>query len=132
MKRMLIVAAAFTSLAATAGPGMQPGNYEYTIKMEMPGMPFAMPPQTFQRCVTQADVDQGKQYKSDERKECETKNMKRSANGASFDMVCKDGSTGKASYTFSGDGMTGKTVMTMKEGQSMTMNMSSKRAGDCK
>ena len=36
-------------VVALAADGMKPGMYAYTVKMEMPGMPFAMPPQTFQR-----------------------------------------------------------------------------------
>ena len=133
MKRIVLaVIATTTPLAALAGDSrMQPGLYDYTVKMEMPGMPFAMPPQTFQHCLTQADVDKGKQYDNQQNKDCETKNLKKSAGSASFDIVCKDGTTGSANYTFSGDGMTGKTLMS-KDGHTTTLNMSAKRSGDCK
>jgi hypothetical protein len=119
--------------AALAADTMKPGMYDYTVKMEMPGMPFQMPPQQFQRCVTQADVDKGKQYdnQSDRGSDCEVKNLKQAAGKTSFDLTCKDGTTGKAEYAFTGDGMTGKTVMN-REGTAMTMAMSAKRVGDCK
>lgn len=134
MKRiaLAVIASTFSLAALAADSRMQPGMYDYTMKMEMPGMPFAMPPQKYQHCLTQTDVDKGKQYENQQHKDCEVKNLKQSSGSASFDMVCKDGTTGKADYTFTADGMTGKTVMTMKDGQSMTMNMASKRTGDCK
>ena len=133
MKKIVAIAAVLLPLAALAAEGMKPGMYAYTVKMEMPGMPFALPPQNFQHCLTQADVDKGKQYdnQSERGSDCEVKNLKQSAGKASFDLACKDGTTGKAEYTFTGDGMTGKTVMT-REGTPMTMAMSAKRAGDCK
>lgn len=131
----ILAVAAVLPAAALAGGGMKPGQYTYTVKMEMPGMPFAMPAQNFERCVTQADVDKGKQYdnQSDRGKDCEVKNLKQTGAKTTFDMACKDGTTGTAEYTSTADGMTGKTVMHMKDQpQAMTMNMSSKRTGDCK
>ena len=135
MKKLIAIAALLLPAAALAADGPKPGMYAYTVKMEMPGMPFAMPPQQFQRCLTQADVDKGSQFdnQSDRRSDCEMKNLKQSAGKATFDLVCKDGTTGTAEYTHSGDGMAGKTVMHRKDmPQPMTMNMSAKRTGDCK
>ena len=135
MKKVVAAAALLLPLAALAGDGMKPGMYAYTVKMEMPGMPFQMPPQNFERCVTQADVDKGKQYdnQSDRGRDCEVKNLKQSGGKTTFDLACKDGTTGSAEYAATGDGMTGKTVMRMKDQpQAMTMNMTAKRSGDCK
>jgi hypothetical protein len=131
--KKLAIAAALLPLAALAADGMKPGMYAYTVKMEMPGMPFALPPQQFQRCVTQADVDKGKQYdnQSDRNSDCEVKNLKQAAGKTTFDLACKDGTTGTAEYAATGDGMTGKTVMN-RQGTAMTMAMSAKRTGDCK
>lgn len=133
MKHIVLgIIASVTSLAALAADSrMQAGLYDYTVKMEIPGMPFPMPAQKLQHCLTQADVDSGKQYDNQQNKDCEVKNLKQSANSASFDLACKDGTTGSASYTFTGNSMTGKTVMT-KEGHPMTINMSAARAGACK
>ncbi|HUS24435.1 MAG TPA: DUF3617 family protein [Candidatus Binatia bacterium] len=117
--------------AATAAGTMKPGLYDYNVKMEIPGLPFPMPPQKFQHCVTQADIDSGQQYQSQNQGDCTVSNLKQSAGKASFDLACKDGTTGHADYVMTADGVSGKTVMT-KDGQPMTMNMTSKRAGDCK
>src|SRR5262245_42912544 len=126
MKKLAIVAALLPLAALAADGGMKPGQYAYTVKMEMPGMPFQMPPQQFQRCVTQADVDKGKQYdnQSDRNSDCEVKNLKQSGAKTTFDLACKDGTTGTAEYSATGDGMTGKTVMHRKDmPQPMTMAM---------
>jgi hypothetical protein len=132
MKKLAAVAVALLPFAALAAdPGMKPGLYAYTVKMEMPGMPFAMPPQQFQNCLKQEDVDGGKQFQDQRNKDCDVKNLKQSAGKASFDVACKDGTTGHADYTFGADSMAGKTVMN-HEGQAITMNMTAKRSGDCK
>lgn len=130
MRFLVLISAVSFPLAALAD-GMKPGLYDYTVKMEMPGMPFAMPPQTFQNCVKQQDLDQGKHYQTQRDEDCALKNMKQSPGKASFDLACKDGTTGHADYTFTDTSMTGKQVIT-REGTPMTMNMSAKRVGDCK
>src|ERR1700741_4049729 len=130
MRTLIVVTALLLPAAAFAAGGMKPGNYEYTTKMEMPGMPFAMPPMTAQHCLKQSDIDKNEQYRSDRSQDCEIKNLKQTAGKTTFDMACKDGTTGKAEYNVTADGMTGKTVLT-REGQPMTMNMSAKRLGDC-
>jgi hypothetical protein len=119
--------------AATAAedPSTQPGLWDYTVKMEIPGMPVALPPQTFQQCVTQADVDSGKQYRSGSDQDCEVRNIKESADRITFDLACKDGTTGKSDFRYTASTLSGKTVMT-REGQDVTLNMTAKRAGDCK
>jgi hypothetical protein len=132
MKRIVFtVLAAAASIAIAADSTLQPGTYDYTVKMEIPGMPFAMPPQNFSHCVTAEDVAKGQQYQNQQNADCEVKNLKQSAGKATFHVACKDGTTGKAEYTFGADHMTGKTVMT-KDGQPMTMTMTSKRVGPCK
>jgi Protein of unknown function (DUF3617) len=49
--------------------GFKPGMYEYKMSMEMSGMPgmgtMKMPPSAFKKCVTQKDVDEGRQMMSD-------------------------------------------------------------------
>jgi hypothetical protein len=125
------IAALLPAAALAADKTMKPGMYDYTVKMEMPGMPFEMPPQNFQTCVKQDDVNKGKQYQSQRDQDCELKNMKQSAGKVSFDIACKDGTTGHAEYASTETSMSGKTVMN-RQGQAMTMSMSAKRVGDCK
>ena len=127
----LAVLAASPSLAAE---GMQPGMYEYTMKMEMPGMPMAMPPQVFQRCLTQKDVEKG-DYASNPREnsKCEIKNMKHEAGKVSYDVACKGEHAVSGHYEFkmTPTSMSGGGTMNMEGGQTMKQNMSAKRVGDC-
>ena len=123
---------ALATAALAADQAMRPGLYAYTVKMELTGVPVAMPEQNFQSCVKKEDVDKGMQYRPPRNEQqCEVKDMKQSAGKASFTMACKDGTTGTAEYAFDENGMTGKTVMNTK-GQAMTMNMTARRVGDCK
>ena len=52
--------------------GFKPGMYEYKMSMEMSGIPgvgtMKMPPSSFKKCVTQKDVDEGRQMMSDPKK----------------------------------------------------------------
>ena len=130
MKKLIACTALLLPAAAFAG-GMQPGNYEFTTKMEMPGMPFAMPPMIAQHCLKAEDIAKNEQYRTDRSEDCEVKNLKQGGGRTTFDLACKDGTTGKAEYNVTDTGMTGKTVLN-REGQAMTMNMSARRVGDCK
>jgi uncharacterized protein DUF3617 len=89
-----------------------------------------MPPTTYKHCLTQADLDKGAQYEAGDQKECEIKNLKHSASGASYDMVCKNGSTGHYDFTVTDTSMQGKGSMTVN-GQEMKTDFSAKRTGDC-
>lgn len=53
--KLLGAALAVTTLGS-AHANMQEGNWEVTVKMEIVGMPIAMPPQTHNQCVTQKDL----------------------------------------------------------------------------
>jgi len=123
------------STAALAGDAkMQPGMWEYTMKMEVPGMPMAMPPITFQRCMTQQDVDEG-DYSSNPRDKakCELRSMKREPGKVSYDVACtgERKMTGHYEFTLGAASMTGGGTMTMDGGQVMKQDFSAKRLGDC-
>ena len=130
MKKLIACTALLLPIAALAA-GMQPGNYEFTTRMEMPGMPVAMPPMTAQHCLKAEDIAKNEQYRTDRSEDCELKNLKQSGGRTTFDLACKDGTTARAEYNVTDTGMTGKTVMT-REGQTITMNIAAKRVGDCK
>lgn len=133
MKRMatLLVTAMLPGLASAAD--MKPGLWEYTSKMEMPGMPFAMPPQASRQCLTQADVDKGKvgaDPAGQQQNGCQVKNFKQSGNKLSYDVAC-EGSTSHAEFTTTATTMEGITMTDAGDGQKMTMRMTGKRIGEC-
>ena len=107
--------------------------WDVTSKMEMAGMPFAMPAQTNRVCVEKGN-DAGTIPKNDGCKVVETN---RSGNRFTYKMACKDNkndyiATGESTST--GNGYQGKMRMVGKmDGQQMDMAMSytGARAGNC-
>jgi len=107
--------------------------WEVTTKMEMPGMPMAMPPQVTRQCVAKSKGDEG--Y-IPSRENCKVLDTKRTGNRVTFKMACtgKDAMDANGEIVFGTGSYDGRMQMTMKaEGQTMTMNntFSGKRVGDC-
>lgn len=136
MKMKLVLAiAALVSLptAVLAGNGIRPGMWEVTSKMEMPGMPMAMPATTVKHCYTKEDVkDQKKVITRD--KDCKVTDLKSSGNKVTWKMVCigKNAGTFTGETLFSGDSY--DSVMKMQsggKGGSMTIKANGKRVGNC-
>ena len=64
------MAAALVPAASFAADGMRDGQWEITTVMEMPGMPFKIPPQVTTHCFTKEDVkDQKSEVKEEEKGE---------------------------------------------------------------
>jgi uncharacterized protein DUF3617 len=141
MKQKSICLAVFASVTfalplTVAAAGLTPGQYEYTTKMNMPGMPN-MPAQTMQRCLTAKDVSGNKAFEmpADPNSDCKIRDMAQSGSQFSYKMSCtkpqKLDSTVKG--TFTATGMTMDTTTTMPEGRlTMTQTTTAKRIGDCK
>jgi hypothetical protein len=118
---------------------MKEGQWEYTMKMTMPGLPgggMAMP--AFRQCVTSAQIEKGgvgqKEGKMPEN--CSVRNMKMSGNNVSYTMECtKDPKmVSDVTMTFAGDSFTMKQNTTMDQGgRKMTMvnDMTGKYVGPC-
>jgi hypothetical protein len=114
----------------------QQGNddlWEVTVKMEMAGMPFAMPPQTSRVCT-----QKGKQSEAmaPQDKECRMVDMRQSGNRTSFKVVCegKNRMTGTGDFVHGVDSYQGTMRMQgVMEGQQidMTQTMSGRRVGGC-
>ena len=117
-----------------AAAGLTPGQYEYTIKMNMAGMPN-MPAQTMKRCLTAKDVSGNKAFEmpADPNSDCQIKDMAQSGGQFSYKMSCtkpqKLDSAVKG--TFTATGMTMDMTMSMPDG-TMTQTTTAKRIGDCK
>jgi len=133
---VLVVAVAPLSAAPAA---MQEGNWELTMKMDMAGMPFAMPPVVVNHCYTKEDVKDSKKTipsTSQKKDDCETKDVKVTGNKVTWKMQCKDGSTGSGEMEHKQASYNG--MMTMekvdKKGSKskIVYHMSGKRLGDCK
>jgi len=129
----------FAGIAHGAAPNMQEGMWEITSKMEMPGMPMNMPPQTMQRCFTQKDfADPQSMAPADPSgNKCQTSDYRMQGNTATWKIVCTgpDAMTGTGSATYTGNAYSGVNKMAVKHGNetmNMTINHGGKYLGPCK
>lgn len=119
-------------LLFSAGPVAARPGAEWEIKstMEMPGMPFTIPPSITRQCLEDKAVPY--QGKGDEK--CETVYTQVTGNTVSWQIVCGTGGrkmemTGETTYT--GNTMDSKVKMKGQQGD-MTMRMTGKKLGSCK
>jgi hypothetical protein len=116
--------------ASAAQPNIKDGLWEITMKMEMPGMPGAAPPQTLQRCFSAKDFEDPGAMSRDKSMQCETSDYRLQGNTASWKIVCK----GEGAMTGSGTATYGGTTYTMTSRMAMThggqtMNMTTTHTG---
>jgi hypothetical protein len=135
LSSLLVCGAAATVVLAAQNP-MRPGNWETTMKMEMPGMPTGMPPMKSTQCITAAELAKdpatGLPRGAAGQKNCTVSDYKATGNVISWKMACTGEMTmsGTGELTFKGDSYEGVMKMSMAQGE-MTMHMAGKRAGDC-
>lgn len=125
------VCAAFSTVAQAQG---KDELWDITLKMEMAGMPFAMPPQTHRVCIEKGN-DAGLVPTKDN-SDCKVTDQKRTGNKFTFAVVCtgKDPMTGKGEMTYAADSYDGRIQMKGKTGGEsfdMTQTMSGKKVGNC-
>ena len=107
--------------------------WEITTKMEMPGMPMAMPAQTIQQCLGKNSKDEDYLPRRDN---CRVLESQRTGNRVTFKMACSATEaidiTGE--MNLGGETYDGKIMMVARTaGQSieMTNTFSGKRIGTC-
>ncbi len=142
-KRIVVVVATLSLAALVAGPAAaQAGKadpqgkdelWDVTSKMEMPGMPFAMPAQTRRVCAAKGN-DAGTIPRNEG---CTVVDSKRVGNRLEYRMACKGGQndyTATGETTWTGNGYEGRMRMAGKmDGQPMEMALTytGTRAGNC-
>ncbi len=94
MKKTFIACLAFAVTVFSAAAFSAPGEYwEVTSRMEMKGMPFAMPAQTIKVCMPQGGEKDPKRMQ-DKKSNCEFTDVKTSGNTTSWKGKCvMDGET---------------------------------------
>ncbi len=132
---LVAVFVAAWATAAIAAPNMTEGKWEITTKMQMEGMPMAMPPVKVNMCLNNKETVPQKPQKN---QDCKMISNKVEGNTVTWVMRCKDKhgtSDSEGKITYNGDSFDGKVIMTIssQEGNhQMTQKMSGKRIGDCK
>lgn len=137
MKRTAVVLSAFAMSAffssfAFAAPEMREGKWEIKSTMDMPGMPYKIPPTVVTHCYTKDDVKDQKKVVTNKNSDCTVTDMKTTGNKVTWKMKC----TGKSKGTFSGETVFGKdsydsTMKMQTEGHNMTTKVKAKRIGNC-
>ncbi len=116
---------------------LNPGNYEITAQVEMPGMsgmPGAMPSQTMTQCLTEQNPVPAA---SADAQSCTVTDMKTEGNTLTYTMTCEQqGMTMKSSgkMTYKGDTFEGtnQTRMGPSAGNmTITTTITGKRIGKC-
>jgi len=119
-----------------AAASMTPGQYEYTIKINMPGAP-SMPAQTIQQCLTAKDVagTKGFEVPPSPNSDCQMKDLTQTGSQFAYKVACTkperiDG-TVKGTHTPTGMTMDMTMVISGAPGP-ITQNITARRLGDCK
>lgn len=129
-KYFALIAAMLISASIHAKPGEY---WEITSKMEMPGMPFAMPPTTMKTCIAKGSENDPGQTSGD--KDCKVTDVKTVGNKTTWKARCERNGevmTGTGEQTTSAGAYKGKIRFKGKsDGEDMDMNMeySGKRIG---
>ena len=129
----VVVLALFVAASPTPAQQGPDDLWEITSKMEMAGMPFAMPPQTSRVCLQKGKQEEGVMPKD---QNCRIEDMRRSGNRTTFRMICegKDRMTGTVDITSTGDSYQG-TMQMQGTMDGRTVNMtnaySGRKVGSC-
>lgn len=132
--------ASFAVIAtAAAGPRIEAGEWEFKMKMDMPGMPANLPAMSYKSCMEQDNPVPPQAQQQKGKADCAVKQKKMTGDTAEWAVRCTDGgmvseTTGKGRYR--GNTMEAKQTTTMtKDGaapQTMTHTMTGRRVGPCK
>lgn len=132
-KHFIAILAILTGLLSSAAHAA-PGEYwEVTSKMEMPGMPFAMPATTTKVCIAKGGENDPRKTSGD--KDCQMSDIKTVGKKTTFKVRCdRDGEvmTGTGEQTASANASESKIHFSGKSrgrDTDMTMTASSKRIG---
>jgi len=134
--RMLIALGLLASSSALSAP-MNPGKWELGMTVVGEGVRKHQPP--VDQCITQQDIDDETRTLPRPQGACTLSNVKRTADNASYDLACINGSIqaqGRAEIRYSGDSYDGSVVMSVSNkgapAQLTALRITARRVGDCK
>lgn len=116
---------------SAADVNMNPGLWQWTAAMDMPGMPMQLPPASYTTCITRADFVP---KNSELGQNCETIDLKTEGDKVSWNATCTQEGvtiTSQGELTYYGDHAEG-TVSINSQGMQMRSKTTGKRLGPCK
>ena len=128
---------ATVSASALAAPEMQPGLWEITTKMNVPGLPAETPPQTFRHCYRAEDVKDPKKTVPQDR-DCKADSVAQHGNTVTWRVSCRiegEVMSGQGALTYAGQSYSGRAQLSgTVEGAPMQVNVAyaGERVGECK
>lgn len=136
MKKLFAVCLAFVACMFSVAAIAATGEYwEITTKMDMPGMPFAMPATTQKICIGKGNEKDPRQSAKNKDRDCEMTDVKFSGNKTSWKMRCNNNGevmTGVGEQTTTANSYQGTLHLSGKsdgESMNMTQTYSGKRVG---
>ena len=127
---VLLLSAVLTVWPAGSARADNGSEWEMTTVMEIPGMPFAMPPTVRRQCLQ----DQAVPYRDNEDQNCKVVTKNKSGDAMNWKLVC-DGPDGKSEMTgvtrYTGDTMDSKIHVKGDQGE-MSIHTTGKKLGSCK
>ncbi len=130
----LVVGSIFLGGCSNSGPDLREGKWQTTVQVEMAGVPFKMPPMTYEDCLTQNDVIP-RNEESDAH--CKLDGPKIKGNTVSWASTCQneDGTSSRSTgtVTYAGETFTGKIVVEISGDHPVTAEntLSGKYLGPC-
>jgi hypothetical protein len=128
---LFVISLFLFSCSLQKGPNMKEGLWEVTIRMEVPGVPVQMAPQTYTQCLTQKEVVPRREKPG---QGCKIVKQDIKGDTVSWVVECKTSEGTAVSdgrVTYKGDTFAG--VIQMKQGDmKATQRLSGRWIGQCK
>jgi len=112
---------------------MQEGQWELSMKIEIPGLPFQLPAQTVNHCYTKKELQESAGVPK-QSNDCKVTESKRTGNKVTWKVVCtgKNAGTGSGEMVFTSATAYEGAMKLENKGQVTTTRYEGKRLGDCK
>lgn len=116
-----------------AGSFMQDGLWKITSTMDMPGMPFKMPPHTMTHCYTKEDLRRHESVVPQQKGDCTVTDFKRAGNKVTWKVACTGRHPGKGEgkIVFEGGTAYEGSMRLDSGGMVVTTNYKARRVSAC-
>jgi hypothetical protein len=124
---------ALPAVASAEGGRLQPGLWEITAQVEVPGMAGSIPPVSQTECLSQADLDADPAAGID-KGACRATDVQRSGDRVTWNLACggSQAGTGRGEIVYEGTTGYGGWMTFETGGTTLRTNLRARRIGECK